>query len=425
MPKSVTAIILGGGRGTRLYPLTKERSKPAVPLAGKYRLIDIPISNCINSDIRKIYVLTQFNSASLNQHVGRAYRFDSFSRGFVEILAAEQTEYSGDWFQGTADAVRQCKHHLTDEPSDLVLILSGDHLYRMDYAEFIEEHKASGADVSVAVQPVSREEAPELGILKTDADGRITDFVEKPPADQLDDLVVDTAAMGLAPEQAARRPLLGSMGIYLFNWSALHDILEGDQESVDFGKEIIPASIQNRYVNAYLFSDYWADIGTVRAFFDANLEFCNPLPPFNLFDPAKPIYTNQRFLPAAKIRGGLVEDCIVAEGSIIDGGIIKRSVLGVRSRLFTDVNISETVMMGADYYETAAMAAGDAPRLGVGEGSVIRRAIIDKNACIGRGVRLVNQGNQTEFVDQEGRFVVRDGVIVVPKNAVIPHGFVF
>jgi glucose-1-phosphate adenylyltransferase len=425
MPQPVTAVILGGGRGTRLHPLTKERSKPAVPLAGKYRLIDIPISNCINSDVRRIYVLTQFNSASLNQHIARAYRFDQFTRGFVEILAAEQTEHSGEWFQGTADAVRQSVHHLSDEPSEYVLILSGDHLYRMDYAEFLQRHIDSGAEVTVAVQPVTEKEAPELGILKTDTDGQIVDFVEKPSAEQIPELSVDTAALGLSAEEARRRPLLGSMGIYLFNWKTLHEILQNDTDATDFGKEIIPQIISSRQVSAYLFSDYWADIGTVQALFEANLDFCSALPQFNLFDPERPIYTNQRFLPPAKVRGGLIEECMLAEGSIVDGGIIKRAVLGVRSRIFDDVNIHEVVMMGADFYETSEMAHGDHPRLGIGQGSVLRRAIIDKNACIGREVRLVNQEKLTEYQDPEGRFVVRDGIIVVPKNAVIPHGFSF
>jgi glucose-1-phosphate adenylyltransferase len=425
MGSRVTAVILGGGRGTRLHPLTKDRSKPAVPLAGKYRLIDVPISNCINSGIRSIYVLTQFNSASLNQHVGRAYRFDMFSRGFVEVLAAEQTESSREWFQGTADAVRQCHHHLDDEPSDHVLILSGDHLYRMDYRRFLQHHVEAGAEVSIAVQPVTREEAPELGLLKTDEAGRITDFVEKPTGDALEQMVVDTAGLGLDASEAAKKPFIGNMGIYLFNWDALEEILKTDTGATDFGKEIIPANISSREVHAYLFSDYWADIGTVKAFFDANLDFCSTLPAFNLFDPEQPIYTNQRFLPPAKIRGGIIEDCMVSEGCIIDGGIIKHTVIGVRSRIFNEVNISETVLMGADYYESAEMAQSEGPRLGIGRGTTIRRAIVDKNACIGNEVRLVNQDGKTDYEDPEGRFVVRDGVIVVPKNAVIPHGFTF
>ncbi|MHC4870718.1 MAG: glucose-1-phosphate adenylyltransferase [Planctomycetota bacterium] len=422
---SVTAVILGGGRGSRLYPLTKDRSKPAVPLAGKYRLIDIPISNCINSGIRKIFVLTQFNSASLNQHIAQAYRFDQFSRGFVEPLAAEQTEHSGDWFQGTADAVRQCYQHLADEPSDYVLILSGDHLYSMNYSIFLDHHRENEADLSIAVQPVTTEEAPELGILKTDSKGKIVDFIEKPFGKALEAMAVDTASLGLSPEQAVKKPYLGSMGIYLFSWKALGDALFENKDAIDFGKEIIPQSIDNRNVQAYLFDGYWEDIGTIKSFFDANLSFCTALPKFNLFDRENPVYTNTRFLPAAKLRGGLLENCIISEGCIIDGGIIKNSILGVRSRVFKDVNISETIMMGSDNYETSSMANGSEPRFGIGERSVIKRAIIDKNARVGNDVKLVNQQNVEDYKDPDDRFLVRDGIIVVQKNAVIPHGFSF
>ena len=423
--RRVTAVILGGGRGTRLRPLTWERSKPAVPLAGKYRLIDIPISNCINSGIRNIFVLTQFNSASLNQHIARTYRFDHFSHGFVEVIAAEQTDHSGEWFQGTADAVRRSYAHLADEPSEYVLILSGDHLYSMAYEDFLEKHIASGADISVSVQPVTQQEAPELGILKTDDSGKIVEFVEKPKGEKLASLSVDTAKMGLPPAEAARRPFLGSMGIYLFSWKALGEVLFNNNKAVDFGKEIIPQAIKERHVHGYLFDGYWADIGSVRAFYEANLDLSTPLPHFNLYAPYRPIYTNTRHLPPAKILGGIVEHCIIGEGSIIEGGIIKQSVMGVRSRVLRDVNISETVMLGADFYEKAEEAASGNPRIGVGEGSVIRRAIIDKNARVGNGVRLVNQQNIQEYEDPEKRFLVREGIIVVPKNAVIPHGFVF
>lgn len=423
--KRVTAVILGGGRGTRLSPLTKERSKPAVPLAGKYRLIDIPVSNCINSGIRKIYVLTQFNSASLNAHIANAYRFDLFSRGFVEILAAEQTESSGTWFQGTADAVRQSYVHLADEPTDYYLILSGDHLYRMDYMDFLNKHIAANACASIAVQPVSAADAPELGILQTDTSGKIIGFVEKPKGEVLDGLKTDTGALGLSASEAARRPYLGSMGIYIFNAKMMHEVLFGDTKVVDFGKEIIPAIIGDNHVQAYMFDDYWADIGTVRAYFEANLDLCRPLPRFNLFEPDRPIYTNTRFLPPAKALGGLIEHCIVSEGSIIEGGIIKNSVLGVRSRVGRDVNLCDVVMLGADYYEPERLPGDTTPRIGIGEGTVVRRAILDKNARIGTGVRLVNQEGVQDFEDPEERFVVREGIIVVPKNAIIPDGFVF
>ncbi len=422
---SMVAVILGGGRGTRLYPLTKDRSKPAVPLAGKYRLIDIPISNAINSGIRQIYVLSQFNSASLNNHVSSAYRFDQFSRGFVQILAAEQTETSGEWFQGTADAVRQSYNHLSDNPADYVLILSGDHLYTMDYTQFLAHHQETGAEISVAVQPATAQVAPELGLLKTDQSGRILDFVEKPANDELASHAVDTAALGLSSQEAQLRPFLGSMGIYLFNWDVLDEILRTDTTALDFGREVIPRNMAERHIQAYLFTGYWADIGTVSAFFEANLLFCDALPPFNLFDPDHPVYTNARFLPPAKVRGGHFEDCIVSEGCIIEGGTFHRSLLGVRSRILDGVDLHETVLLGADYYEAEGAAPRNVPRMGIGENTVVRRAIIDKDARIGSNVRLTNENQVEHYQDPDGRLVVRDGIIVVPKNAVVPDEFAF
>jgi glucose-1-phosphate adenylyltransferase len=412
------AVILGGGRGSRLWPLTRERSKPAVPLIGNYRLIDIPISNCINSDIRHIYVLTQFNSASLNHHIARSYRFDRYSSGFVEILAADQRDSHGEWFQGTADAVRKSLTHIGEEPVERVLILSGDHLYRMDFADFVRSHRESKAGISIAAQPVSAAQAPDLGILQTDANGRVMNFVEKPSSDRLPALKATTHAI---PE----RPYLGSMGIYLFDWPLLSRVLAEHSSLMDFGKDIIPLCISREQVNAYTFDGYWEDIGTIGAFFDANLEVCDGLPRFNLFDRKRQLYTDTPFLPPSKICDAHIKWSIVSDGVIIEECAIRRSVIGMRSRIFPHADLQEVVMMGADYYESDEMARGTAPRLGVGESSVIRRTILDKNVCIGNGVRLVNEKKLREYDDPEGRLYVRDGIIVIPKKAVIPHGFVF
>jgi glucose-1-phosphate adenylyltransferase len=412
------AVILGGGRGSRLWPLTRDRSKPAVPLIGNYRLIDIPISNCINSGIRHIYVLTQFNSASLNHHIARSYRFDRYSSGFVEILAADQRESQGEWFQGTADAVRKSLTHIGEEPVERVLILSGDHLYRMDFADFVRSHRESRAGISIAAQPVSAQKASDLGILQADAEGRVRDFVEKPSPDRLPALKATTHAI---PE----RPYLGSMGIYLFDWPLLSRILTDHSSLMDFGKDIIPLCISREVVNAYSFDGYWEDIGTIGAFFHANLEVCDGLPRFNLFDRKHQLYTDTPFLPPSKICDAHIKWSIVSDGVIIEECAIRRSVIGMRSRIFPHADLQEVVMMGADYYESEEMAKGTEPRLGVGEGSVIRRSILDKNVCIGNGVRLLNERNLREYDDPEGRLHVRDGIIVIPKKAVIPHGFVF
>ena len=412
------AVILGGGRGSRLWPLTRDRSKPAVPLIGNYRLIDIPISNCINSGIRHIYVLTQFNSASLNHHIARSYRFDRYSSGFVEILAADQRESQGEWFQGTADAVRKSLTHIGEEPVERVLILSGDHLYRMDFAEFLRSHRESKARISIAAQPVSASQAPELGILQTDAEGYIMDFIEKPSPDRLQSIQI---ASGEIPE----RPYLGSMGIYLFDWPLLSSVLTDHSSFMDFGKDIIPLCISRERVNAYTFDGYWEDIGTIGAFFKANLEVCDGLPRFNLFDRKRQLYTDTPFLSPSKICDAHIKWSIVSDGVIIEDCAIRRSVIGMRSRIFPHADLQEVVMMGTDYYESEEMSKGTAPRLGVGEGSIIQRAILDKNVCIGKGVRLVNESNLQEYDDPEGRLYVRDGIIVIPKKAVIPHGFVF
>lgn len=417
------SVILGGGKGTRLFPLTKDRSKPAVPLAGKYRLIDIPVSNCINSGIMKIYVLTMYESASLNRHISNAFRFDAFSQGYVDILAAEQTREGGTWFQGTADAVRQSWKHIADKGvPGAVLILSGDHLYRMDYREFKRVHDQANADFSIAVQPVTRAEAPELGLLKTDETGRIIQFAEKPQTDQeLDAMMVDTTTFGLSPEEARKRPFLASMGIYLAKGTAMNELLHRDRSQTDFGKHIIPQAIVERHVQAYCFNGYWADIGTVGAFYEANLDLVRALPRFNLFDPLMPLYTHARYLPGAKINRASVEGALLCDGSIIDGGMVRDSLIGLRARVQPGATIEASYIMGGDYYQPN----DGSPMMGVGEGSYIKRAIVDKNAAIGRGVQLVNRQNIETYDDPEGRFYVRDGIIIVCKNAIIPDGFVF
>ena len=424
----VLAVILGGGAGSRLFPLTQLRSKPAVPIAGKYRLVDIPVSNCINSDIIKIFVLTQYNSASLNRHVGRTYRFSRFSDGFVEILAAEQTPDSPQWFQGTADAVRQVLPHIRDWRIDTLLILSGDHLYRMDYRKFLARHFESQADVTVSVVPFQREAAEEFGLLKVDATGRVTEFREKPKGAALEEMRVDTTAFGLSAEEAARRPFLASMGIYVFNYRRLEELLAQNKTWLDFGREVIPAAIENYNVQAYLFDDYWADIGTISAFHAANLDLTAPVPRFNLFDAVAPIYSRARYLPPSKIHHSEIIDSIISEGCIINRARLQRSVVGLRARIESGTFIDDTCLMGADFYQTVeemlADAAAGVPRIGVGAGTVIRRAIIDKNARIGANCRLVNEAGVEEADNEEAGYYIRDGIIIVPKNATVRDGTV-
>jgi glucose-1-phosphate adenylyltransferase len=421
--RKTTAVVLGGGRGTRLFPLTKDRSKPAVPFAGKYRMVDIPISNCINSEIRRILVLTMYQSASLNSHIANTYRFDHFSTGFVGILAAEQTASGGTWFRGTADAVRQEWIHISSQPSRQTLILSADHLYRMDYLELKRAHVDSGAEVTVAVYPVSREDATEMGVLKIDKTGRIVEFVEKPNDEEtLSKMEVDTTAFGLSPDEAKRRPLLANMGIYLFDTPMLEKLLGRDTSQTDFGKHIIPSAIDDIHVQAFCFPGYWADIGTVRAFYEANMELISHVPRFSLFDPLMPIYTHPRFLPGAKLNRASVECAVLCEGSIVDEALVRDSILGVRSRVRPGAKIESSLVMGADFYQPHHT---DSPTIGIGEGSHIRRAIIDKNSSIGRDVRLVNESGVAHYDDPEERFFVRDGVIVVVKGGIIPDGFVF
>ncbi len=422
--RDVTAVVLGGGRGTRLFPLTKTRSKPAVPLAGKYRLIDVTVSNCINSKIERIYVLTQFNSASLNQHISRTYRFDSFSNGFVEILAAEQTPASSDWFQGTADAVRQALPHLTNYPCRDVLILSGDHLYRMDFGHFIFKHRKAKADVTIAVKPVQASRAHEFGILRANARGRIIEFREKPRGKGLDGMKTDTERLGLSASEARRRPYLGSMGIYLFRFDVLREMLGDEPGSIDFAKELIPTALKPRKVTAYLYDGYWEDIGTIRSFYQAHRDLVSMMPKFNLFDASFPIYTHARFLPGIKVNRGQIQQSILNDGGIIDRSTIKRSIIGVRSRIGAGCVIEDSLVMGADYFDTVEICGRVPPQVGIGPGCRIRRAIIDKNVRIGKKVVLENRKRLRTYDDPEERFYIRDGIIVVAKGAVLEDGLV-
>jgi glucose-1-phosphate adenylyltransferase len=428
MKSRILALILGGGAGTRLFPLTQKRAKPAVPLAGKYRLVDIPISNCINSDISKIFVLTQYNSASLNQHVSKTYRFSEFSQGFVEILAAEQTPESAHWFQGTADAVRQVFPHLAAWKVDTVLLLSGDHLYRMDYRDFLARHRETKADLTISVIPCAREGASEFGLLKVDATGRITEFSEKPKGAALEAMRVDTRVFGLSAEDAAARPFLASMGIYVFNYEYLTSILNAHPEMVDFGKQVIPEAIRCCNVQAYKFDGYWEDIGTIAAFYQANLDTTRPEPQFNFFDTDAPIFTRPHYLPTSRVRACVVTDSTIGEGSVLDGAEVTRSVVGLRTRVAPGARIEDSIIMGADFYQTPEEVAADlqagVPPVGIGEGAVIRRAIVDKNARIGRGVRLINAAGVAQADGPDESYYVREGIVIVPKNAVIKDGTV-
>lgn len=424
--RNVLAVILGGGAGTRLFPLTKERSKPAVPLGGKYRLIDIPVSNCINSDITKIFVLTQYNSASLNRHISRTYRFSQFADAFVEILAAELTPESPQWFQGTADAVRQVLPHISDRGIDTLLILSGDHLYRMDYRTFLARHFETDADVTVSVIPCRRDVAEGFGLLKTDSTGRIVEFREKPKGEALDAMSVDTTELGLSPEDARVRPFLASMGIYVFKYDRLIEFLAKDSGAMDFGREIIPTAIQSGHVQGFMFDGYWEDIGTIRAFYEANLNMTSPVPQFNFFDADAPIYTRARYLPPSKLHNCNVIDSIMTEGCIINGATIKRSVVGLRSRIDQGAQIESSILLGADYYQSIddmreEIAAG-IPHIGIGANSVIRRAIVDKNARIGSNVLLLNESGVENADGPDGSYYIRDRIILVPKNATVKDG---
>jgi glucose-1-phosphate adenylyltransferase len=429
--KRVLAIILGGGAGTRLYPLTKMRAKPAVPLAGKYRLIDIPISNCINSGINKIYVLTQFNSASLNRHLTQTYNLSAgFGQGFVEVLAAQQTPESPSWFEGTADAVRKYQWLFQEWDVDHYLILSGDQLYRMDYSRFVQHHIDTGADLSVAALPVDAAQAEGFGLMRADGEGRLREFSEKPKGAALEAMKVDTARFGLAEAEAIRRPFLASMGIYVFSRHTLFDLLSSNPGATDFGKEIIPLALdRGDILQSFVFDDYWEDIGTIGAFYEANLALTDqPKPAFSFYDEKFPIYTRPRYLPPSKLLDTQVTQSIIGEGSLLQACSIHHCVLGVRSRIEGEVVLQDTLVMGADYYESSEERAvlrerGGIP-LGVGHGTTVRRAILDKNVRIGRNVTIVNKDHIEEADRPELGFYIRNGIVVVEKNATVADGTV-
>ncbi|MGE3520873.1 MAG: glucose-1-phosphate adenylyltransferase [Vicinamibacterales bacterium] len=419
----VLAIILGGGQGARLFPLTQLRSKPAVPIAGKYRLIDIPVSNCLHADIRRIFVLTQFNSASLNRHISQTYRMDLFSPGFVEILAAELTPENTNWFQGTADAVRQARRHFLRYDADYYLILAGDHLYRMNYTEMVDAHIERKADITIAAQPCTPEDATQMGIFRFDRDGHIVAFEEKPDADRLVQIgqsIPRGAAVGaLSPD----KPFVASMGVYVFSRDVLLDLLAAN-DARDFGREVIPSALESYRVNSYLFRGYWADVGTVGSFYEANIMLTKPGSPFKFYDPHRPIFTHPRFLPGSRLVDARVHDAIVAEGCYLGKCSVEESVIGIRTHVQEGTTITRSVLLGADYYEAddTAPARGDAPRLGIGRNVVLDRVIVDKNARVGDGARLVNEQGIDE-ADGPG-YYIRGGVIIVPKDGVIPPGTV-
>lgn len=414
------AIVMGGGAGTRLFPLTKDRSKPAVPLGGKYRIVDIPISNCLNSGLRSIYVLTQFNSMSLHRHIQASYKFDNFSRSFIEILAAQQTPEGSQWYQGTADAVRQNLRYFLEHPFDYFLILSGDQLYRMDFRTLLHQHIQTGAEITLATKPVARKQVAEFGIMQCGVDRRITRFVEKPKEEAL------LAGMAMSSElaDATGSPRDGelyqaSMGIYLFNRDILVHCLNNNLD--DFGRDVIPHSIKDRNVNAFIFNGYWEDIGTIRAFYEANLDLTDVVPEYSFFEADTPIYTHPRFLPGSKVNGATLRQALISDGCIISDAHIERSVIGIRSIIASGATIRDSVIMGADFFEQDRQSRGDVPSIGIGRNCVVDRAIIDKNARIADGVVITPEGKPTNL-DAENYFI-RDGIVVVPKNAVIPAGF--
>jgi glucose-1-phosphate adenylyltransferase len=424
----VLSLILGGGRGTRLYPLTMMRSKPAVPIAGKYRLIDIPISNCLNSDFNRIYVLTQFLSVSLHRHISHTYRFGAFSEGFVEALAAQQTNEAADWYQGTADAVRQQIRYVQEDPSEKVLILSGDQLYRMDFRQLLKTHEDNHADVTIAVLPVSREHARSLGIMRLDDSGRVSGFVEKPKTEP------DLEAMRTPTDWLERRGIasrgrnyMASMGIYLFNRDILFALLNLPPLATDFGREVFPRSIRTHRVFAHLFDGYWEDLGTVKAFHEANLALASDDPPFDFHSPEGVIYTRMRFLPASRLCGASLDECLVSDGCVIhDGARLKRCVVGVRSRVGRNVVMRDTIIIGADRFETdgerRANRARGVPDFVIGDNTVIERAIVDKDCRIGANVHIVNPAGVQE--GEGGNYVIRDGIVVIPRGTVVPDGTV-
>jgi len=424
-PSNVLSVIMGGGQGTRLFPLTRDRSKPAVPLAGKYRLVDIPISNCINSGLKRVYLLTQFNSASLHRHISQSYKFDHFSGGFVEILAAEQTFSDTSWYQGTADAVRKNLVHFLNHDFEYILILSGDQLYRMDFRKIIDAHIESQADLTIATIPVARKEAQSLGIMQINADSRITRFVEKPtdPA-VLDSLCIEKDLYSQFEINDDKEYFLASMGIYLFSRDVLLKLL--DNELTDFGKHIIPGAIATNNVHAYVFQGYWEDIGTIRSFFEANLDLVAELPRFNFFDMSAPVFSRPRFLPASKINGAEINHAIVSDGCIINRCNINTSIVGIRCNISEGCYLNRTILLGSDYYESEASIhqyeSKGLPRVGIGKNTRVENAIIDKNARIGDNC-VISPAGKPDRVDHP-LYYIRDGIVIIPKNATIPHGTV-
>jgi glucose-1-phosphate adenylyltransferase len=414
----VLTLILGGGRGARLFPLTHMRSKPAVPIGGKYRLIDVPISNCLHAGLKRIFVLTQFNSASLNRHIAQTYRLDVFSDGFVEVLAAEQTPESSDWFQGTADAVRQAARHFAGYDADNYLILAGDHLYRMDFCDLIDSHVEGRADITIAAQPVTPADATQMGIFLFDQEGQIAGFEEKPNEQRLREMGSSTPKGSVAGGTTAEKPFVASMGIYVFSRDALLEAL--NQPGIDFGKEIIPKSLHTHRVHPYVYRGYWADVGTIDAFYDANIQLTRRGAPFNFFHPRWPIYTHPRFLPGTRAYNCRIDASIIAEGSYLDTCEVHESVVGIRTHIHPGTRVMRSVLLGADSYEEDASA--DQIPLGIGRDVVLDRVIVDKNARIGDGVRLVNDNGIRE-ADGDG-YYIRNGIIIVPKGGRIPSGTV-
>jgi glucose-1-phosphate adenylyltransferase len=421
----VLCVIMGGGQGSRLFPLTRERSKPAVPLAGKYRLVDIPISNCINSGLRRVYLLTMFNSASLHRHISQSYKFDQFTGGFVEILAAQQTPTDATWYEGTADAVRKNLTNFLNHDFDYLLILSGDQLYRMDFRAVIAQHDETEADVTIATIPVGRAEAQSLGIMQTNEEHRITRFVEKPrdPA-TLDSLRLPAEWYPKLGIEGDRELFLASMGIYVFNRDVIRALL--DNTFTDFGKHIIPRAIETHRVCSYVFQGYWEDIGTIRSFFEANLDLVSELPRFNFFDMSAPIFSRPRFLPGSKINGAQIDHALVSDGCILNQAKISHSIIGLRTIVGAGTELNRVVSLGCDYYESLESIAeherAGKPRVGIGSGSRIENAIIDKNARVGNSV-IISPAGKPENLDHPLYFI-RDGVVIIPKNGTIPHGMV-
>lgn len=417
----VAALVLGGGRGTRLHPLTAERAKPAVPLAGRYRLIDIPLSNCVHSDIKRIYVFTQFNSVSLNRHINRTYTFDPFSRGFVEVLAAEQTETSGNWFQGTADAIRQHLKHISNSQAKHYLVLSGDQLYRMDYRDMLRTHIDNDADITVGVLPVDKEACAGFGVLQARPDGRISEFVEKPTSDDVLERLKTPPGIfndfGLDP---GNREYLASMGVYLFKREVLEAILLVEPTWIDFGKDVIPNSLDSYRVQAHLFEGFWEDIGTIGSYYKTSLELAGPNPRFKFHEDGKPTYTRPRYLPGARISEAEIKDSIVCEGSEIDGAYIENSIVGIRTRACPGSRIVDSVIMGADYFEGERGVTASVP-IGIGENSEVIAAIVDKNARIGKNVVIRGCRTCNDLIEGDG-WVLREGIVLVLKDAVIPDG---